>query len=214
MENRINLISGKDKNSDISKQLDLYLEYPELRSGILQAEPKTRYKKQVQSRLNPGNSPVNNVNARWFRRLINLWPPYWGTGICVSRISPDFKRITVTMKMRWYNKNAVGKHFGGSLFSMTDPFHMLMLMKNLGEGYRVLDKAGGIEFLKPGIGTVTAEFLLTVDTLDQIRKKTASGDKYFRDFTVTIRDERGEAVARVTKTVYVKKIINGYGIKG
>jgi acyl-coenzyme A thioesterase PaaI-like protein len=208
MKNIISFPPSKHQHDSLPKQLDRYLEYPELRSGCVPIEQKSQSKKQMLASLLPqsnlSRSPVD-MNAIWFRRLINLWPPYWGTGISVSHVSTDFKQITVTMKLRWYNKNAVGKHFGGSLFSMTDPFHMLMIMKNLGSGYMVMDKAGGIDFLKPGKGTVTAEFLLTEKMLDQIKEKTASGDKFFQDFTAVIRDEQGEEVARVTKTVYIRK---------
>ena len=147
-------------------------------------------------------SPVN-INAVWFRRIINWWPPYWGTGIHVARVSPDFKHITVLMKMGWYNKNAVGKHFGGSLFAMTDPFYMLMLMKILGDDYRVLDKSGCIDFIKPGLGTVIAEFCIDDVTVSQIRDKTASGNKFLPEFIVEIKDENGQEIARVTKTIYV-----------
>ena len=76
-----------------------------------------------------------------FKRKLNLYPPYWGTGIFVKKISPDFREIIVQMKMTWYNRNYVNTHFGGSLYSMTDPFFMLMLMQILGKEYIVWDKA-------------------------------------------------------------------------
>ena len=38
----------------------------------------------------------------------------------------------VRMGLGWYNRNYVGTQFGGSLYSMTDPFFMLMIMENLG----------------------------------------------------------------------------------
>src|SRR5258708_26936269 len=54
------------------------------------------------------------------RRWINLWPPFLGAGIRVKRIAPDMKAIDVEMKLRFWNANYVGTHFGGSLFAMTD----------------------------------------------------------------------------------------------
>ena len=41
--------------------------------------------------------------------------------------------IDVEMKLRWWNANYVGTHFGGSLFAMTDAFYMLMVMAKLGK---------------------------------------------------------------------------------
>ena len=66
------------------------------------------------------------------RRWINLWPPFLGAGIRVKHIAPDMKAVDVEMKLRLWNANYVGTHFGGSLFAMTDAFYMLMLMHHLG----------------------------------------------------------------------------------
>jgi len=62
-------------------------------------------------------------------------------GIRVRRISADFQTIDVEMPLRFWNRNYVGTHFGGSLYSMCDPFFMVMLMENLGPDYIVWDKA-------------------------------------------------------------------------
>ena len=50
------------------------------------------------------------------RRWINFWPPFLGAGIRVKHIAPDMKAVDVEMKLRWWNANYVGTHFGGSLF--------------------------------------------------------------------------------------------------
>jgi hypothetical protein len=62
------------------------------------------------------------------------------------------------MGLTRYNRNYVGTQFGGSLYSMVDPFYMLMLMENLGRDYIVWDKAASIDFISPGKGPVYAEF--------------------------------------------------------
>src|SRR6267154_5665180 len=61
------------------------------------------------------------------RRWINFWPPFLGAGIRVTHIAPDMKAVDVEMKLRFWNANYVGTHFGGSLFAITDAFYMLML---------------------------------------------------------------------------------------
>ena len=40
----------------------------------------------------------------------------------------DFRTARVRLKLRWYNRNFFGVHFGGSLFAMTDPFFALSLI--------------------------------------------------------------------------------------
>ena len=140
-----------------------------------------------------------------YRMMFNLYPPYLGAGIRVKRISPDFRDIVVQMKRHWYNRNYVGTHFGGSLYSMTDPFYMLMLLKNLGPEYIVWDQGASIEFLKPGKGKMTAHFQLTESQLEEVRENAEDGEKYTPTWPIEVVDEGGEVVARIQKTLYIRK---------
>jgi hypothetical protein len=139
------------------------------------------------------------------RRWINLWPPFLGTGIRVRRIAPDMKSIDVEMKLRWWNANYVGTHFGGSLFALTDAFYMLMLMATLGDDYIVWDKAATIHYRKPGRGTVRAEFRISDSQIDDIREKLKTLTKYEPTFTVEVKDESGVVIAEVEKLIYVRR---------
>ena len=145
------------------------------------------------------------MNANLLRRGMNMWPPFWGAGIKVKEISPDYRRVVVRLKLGLTNRNAVGVHFGGSLFSMTDPFFMIMFHENLGKSYVVWDQAAKIEFIKPGTGTVKAVFEITQEQIDEIVAAADSGDKVLRDFVVEVKDVNGDLVCRVTKTIYVRK---------
>jgi hypothetical protein len=139
------------------------------------------------------------------RRWINLWPPFLGMGIRIQRIAPDMKAVDVEMKLRFWNANYVGTHFGGSLFAMTDPFYMLMLMANLGRDYIVWDKAATIRYRKPGRGTVRAEFRLSDSQIDDIREKLKTLPKYEPVFSVEVKDEAGVVIAEVEKVLHVRK---------
>lgn len=145
------------------------------------------------------------MSPRLFRSLLNWWPPFRFAGIAVEYISPDYRQIKVALSLRWYNRNYVGTHFGGSLFSMTDPFYMLMLLQVLGKAYIVWDKSASIEFIRPGKGKVTAQFEITDAILQNIYQQTASGEKYLPEFQINIVDESGEIVARVTKQLYIRR---------
>jgi acyl-coenzyme A thioesterase PaaI-like protein len=115
------------------------------------------------------------------------------------------KSIDVEMKLRWWNANYVGTHFGGSLFAMTDAFYMLMLMANLGRDYLVWDKAASIRYRKPGKGTVRAEFRLSDSQLDDIREKLKTLPKYEPTFKVEVKDEQGIVIAEVDKLLWIRK---------
>lgn len=141
---------------------------------------------------------------QWFRRFVNVWPPFVGAGISLESIADDFSEATVAMKLRFTNTNYVGVHFGGSLYSMCDPFYMLLIMNRIGTDYIVWDKAAEIEFKKPGKGTVKAHFKVTDAMIEDIKEKTESG-KYLPVYDVDVIDESGDLVATVKKTLYIRK---------
>jgi acyl-coenzyme A thioesterase PaaI-like protein len=145
------------------------------------------------------------TGAGGMRRAFSLFWPYLGAGVRVDHIAEDFSEARVSMGLRWYNTNYVGTHFGGSLYSMVDPFFMLLLMNRLGRDYIVWDKAASIDFIRPGKGRVSATFVLTEAMLEDVRQHTASGEKYLPVWPVEIRDEAGELVARVDKTLYIRR---------
>jgi len=140
-----------------------------------------------------------------FRFVMNGWPPLFFSGIRIKHMSADFKTARVELKLRPWNKNAVGTHFGGSLFAMTDPFCMLMLMAQLGDKYVVWDKSAEIEFIKPGKGTVSADFAISQSLIDDIITNTANGEKYLPQIPQFIKDEQGNIVAKLNRTLYIRR---------
>ncbi|HSN21742.1 MAG TPA: DUF4442 domain-containing protein [Usitatibacter sp.] len=146
-----------------------------------------------------------DFGAGGMRRLFNWWPPFRGAGIYVREIAPDFRSATVELRMRLLNRNYVGTHFGGSLFAMTDPFFMILMMKNLGPEYVVWDKQGTVRFLKPARGTVIARFQLPAERIEEARAATSSGAKFEPTFRVDIVDAAGETVAAVEKILHIRR---------
>jgi acyl-coenzyme A thioesterase PaaI-like protein len=135
----------------------------------------------------------------------NYWPPFFFAGIRVTRITQDIRHIQVKLKLRFWNANYVGTQYGGSIFSMTDPFYMLMLINNLGSEYSVWDKSATIRYLKPGRTDLTAEFLLTEEDLDSIRKNVHENGKMYWIRKIEVKDLNGELIADVDKTLSIKK---------
>ena len=144
------------------------------------------------------------MKASTLRHIFNFWPPFLFAGVHVTEMSSDWRYARVELRMRPWNRNYVGTHFGGSLFAMTDPFWMIMIKESLGRDYYVWDKAAEIEFVKPGKGTVHAEFRLDDATLDDIRQTAADGRKHLRWMPTEIRNAQNETVVRIRKQIYVR----------
>jgi proline racemase len=138
---------------------------------------------------------------------MNIWPPFLGAGIRVRRLSSDWTEIDVEMKLHGWNRNYVGTHYGGSLYSMADPFFMVMLIQNLGKDYIVWDKSASIRFKKPGRGTVSASFRLSQEQIREIKQalNTHENEKIERVFTVEVKDESGSVVAQIEKLLHIRR---------
>lgn len=139
------------------------------------------------------------------RRIYNLYPPYVGAGIHVDRISDDWREVDVSMQLRWFNRNVVRTHFGGSLYSMIDPHLMISVFQILGDDYVVWDQSASIRFVRPGRGRVRCEIRLSEDDIADIRRNTAEGSPYRPSYALTILDEDDEVVAEAHKELYVRK---------
>ncbi|WP_372741253.1 DUF4442 domain-containing protein [Neptunomonas sp.] len=144
-------------------------------------------------------------SPRVLKFALNIYGPYLGAGIRITHIDPEWREMHVRMKLRWYNRNIMGTHFGGSLYAMVDPQMMLMLMNRLGKEYIVWDQAAEIEYVKPAKGTVEAHLSLSDAQLDEIKRKTSGGVAYRPSFEIAIRDLDGIVVSKVKKVLYVKR---------
>src|ERR1700727_2843057 len=141
----------------------------------------------------------------WRLRYLRWWPPMLGAGVRVTRIDKDLRAGDAEMRLTRWNRNYMGVHFGGSLFSRTDPFYMLMLATNLGREYVVWDKAASIRYKKPGLGRVRAEFRLSEERLAEIRKVLEVEGRTDARFVVEIKDEGGGVVAGGERGVFLRK---------
>ena len=145
------------------------------------------------------------MTPRLLRFGMNIWPPFLFTGIHVTDIGADWRSARVELRLRPWNRNYVGTQFGGSLFAMTDPYWMLLMLHALPRDYIVWDKAGAIEFVKPGRSTVHAEFHLSDAVIAEVKAAAANGDKVLRWFDTDVIDVGGEVVARVRKQLYIRR---------
>lgn len=146
-----------------------------------------------------------SLRTRLMRWGFNWWPCYRGTGARVTFIASDWREVRVRLPLSWRTRNVVGTIFGGSLYASVDPFYMIMLMKNLGPGFVVWDKAAAVRFRRPGRGTLTATFRLDPAELTEIQDLLNVRPKVDRTYTVELSDRAGTVHAVVEKVVHIAR---------
>ena len=148
---------------------------------------------------------MKTLKPKTLKRVLNLWPPLWGAGIRVIELAEDWSFAKVRLRKYWFNRNYVNTHYGGSLFSMTDPFYMLLFLHKMGRDYVVWDKKAEIKFIKPGRKDVYAEFNVSEQQVSDFKQQLESQDKIEPVFEVDIMDTDGTLIAKVWKTIHISK---------
>lgn len=147
----------------------------------------------------------DQLTPAMLRDRLNAWPPFTGQQISVTEVADDWSRARVRMELTEENGNYYGTAFGGTMFSMVDPFFVILAAQQLGDEYMVWDKAAEIDFVAPGRTSVTAEVQMPAELVDELRAEAADGAKVLRWFDVDIVDEHGTVVARARRQLYVRR---------
>jgi acyl-coenzyme A thioesterase PaaI-like protein len=137
--------------------------------------------------------------------LLNAYVPYVGAGVRIRRVAPDATWFEVEMRLRPWNQNYFGTHFGGSLYAMCDPFYALILTENLGPNYTVWDKEASIAFKRPGRGVVRARFEVSPERIKEIRGLVDDQGKAVVSFHADVVGEDRAVVATVEKHLSIRR---------
>jgi hypothetical protein len=148
---------------------------------------------------------VKSAKAKLF--FWNFYPPFLGAGIRIEEAAEDFSSLTASLTPKWWNRNYVGTLFGGSIYSLCDPFHMVLLMHRLGNDFKVRDKGAEIRFLKKGVEKVWAKFEISRDVEDEILRSRE--EVMERKFTVEVKNIHGDSVAQVVKILHIRNLRMG-----
>jgi acyl-coenzyme A thioesterase PaaI-like protein len=144
-----------------------------------------------------------------FRAGINQWPPFSGQRVSVTAIADDWTSVDVRMELQPDNANFFGTAWGGTLFSMLDPFLPILIERQLGEHesgvrYAVWDKSAEIDFVRPGTTAIHARVDVPAEVIEEIRTETNDGDKHLRWFEIPLLDEADQVVAVQRRQIYVR----------
>jgi acyl-coenzyme A thioesterase PaaI-like protein len=144
-------------------------------------------------------------NTRLRRWGFNVFPAYRGAGARITYIAADWREIRIKLPLNWRTRNYVGTIYGGSMYSAVDPIYMIMLIKLLGPGYVVWDKAASIRFRRPGKSTLNARFIVDQAETEAIQVALADQPAIDRVYQIDLVDAEGVVHASVEKTIYIRR---------
>ncbi len=140
--------------------------------------------------------------TRWY---FNWAPVIRGTGAWITYIAADWREVRVKLPLTMRTRNYVGTIYGGSMYAAVDPWYMVMLIKILGKGYIVWDKAASIRFRKPGRSTLYARFTLDDAEIQRIRDELQTARSIERTYPVELTDASGVVHAEIEKVIHLRR---------
>ncbi|MFQ5663587.1 MAG: DUF4442 domain-containing protein [Terriglobia bacterium] len=146
-----------------------------------------------------------SLKSKLIRWRFNFFPAYRGTGARITYIASDWREVRIKLPLSWRTRNYVGTIYGGSMYAAVDPFYMVMLIRTLGPGCLVWDKAATIRFKKPGRTTLYARFVLTEEELRSIAAALREAPAVDRTYRVDLTDAAGIVHASIEKTIYITR---------
>lgn len=146
-----------------------------------------------------------SLQSRLTRWKFNLFPAYRRTGARITYIAADFSEVRIRLPLNWKTRNVVGTVFGGAMYAAVDPIYMVMLMRLLGPGYIVWDKAAAIRFRRPGQDTLYGCFSIAPEEVDLIRGHLQTHSKLDRVYPAELVDAAGKVHATFEKTLHIRR---------
>jgi Domain of unknown function (DUF4442) len=138
-----------------------------------------------------------------FRSLMNWYPMYFGTGGKILFWASDSSEVHLRLRLNIWTYNYVGTIFGGSMFSASDPFYMVMLLRILGPSFVVWDKSAIIKYKKPARTTLYAKLEVTNVVLHEIKNSIKEQGHTTHDFLIQWIDKDGTVNAEIQRHCYI-----------
>lgn len=147
------------------------------------------------------NSPARLIEQ--FKQLLSTG----NTGGEIIYISKSLNHLTLKLPLNDNTKNFMGIMFGGAIYAATDPIYLCLLWYRLGDGYLLLDKTSQIEYLRPGLSDLRADFYVDDTEIALIKTTLESKKSLIREYLVELKDENKKLVCKIRKNIYIRKAL-------
>lgn len=148
-------------------------------------------------------SKQESFKSKSFRRAMNWYPMFFATGAKILFWSGDWSEVHLRLTLNIWTRNYVKTIFGGSMFSATDPFNVIMFMHMLGKDYVVWDKSASIKFKRPGKDPLYAIFKISDETLEKVKSEVKASGETTHIAHIQWLDKEKNVYAELERTIYI-----------
>lgn len=146
---------------------------------------------------------TESFKSRLTRVMFNYFSIFLSTVAKVTYLAADYKEIHLKLPLSWRTRNYVGTIFGGSMFASTNVLYLLVV-KNLGEGYIVWDKASCIRCKSPAKEPAYTKAVLSDEEIELMKTELLNTDKIDRVYFLDLIDDTSDICASIEKTIHIQ----------
>ncbi|AZZ37016.1 DUF4442 domain-containing protein [Bdellovibrio sp. qaytius] len=146
---------------------------------------------------------TESFKSKSFRRAMNWYPMFFATGAKVLFWSGDWSEVQLRLTLNIWTRNYVKTIFGGSMFSATDPFNVIMFMHMLGKDFVVWDKSASIKFKRPGKDPLYALFKITPEVLEKVKAEVQASGETTHIASIQWIDKDKNVYAELERHIYI-----------
>ena len=149
------------------------------------------------------------VSERVLKWAMRMYPPLLFQGIWVQKFEKGFTGARVKICNNILNRNYNRSIFGGTIFSASDPFYVILFHQILGKkGYHVKLwlKHASIDYIRPANCNLYFSIRLSDEDIKEALHKLDGDGKFIKTFPVKITNKEGVLYAMVHNEVYIKKL--------
>jgi hypothetical protein len=151
--------------------------------------------------------PKRKYSSKNLKRAMNLFPPLLVNRIRIAEADSEFKKLRVTIKYSWLNKNIQKSIFGGSIFSAIDPFYAVMywqIFNTRNIPMIIWIKKAEIDYIKTATSNLYMDFELSENDIDNAVSALKENEKYEVWHTVKVYNSHSELCTESRVLVYIR----------
>lgn len=144
-----------------------------------------------------------SLKSKSFRTAMNWYPMFFATGAKIKFWSADWSEVHLRLTLNIWTRNYVKTIFGGSMFSATDPFYVIMFMHMLGKGFVVWDKSANIKFKRPAKIPLYMLFKISPELLEKVKDEVKTSGETTHIAHLQWIDKEKNVYAELERTIYI-----------
>lgn len=146
---------------------------------------------------------TESLKSKSFRIGMNWYPMFFATGAKINFWSGDWSEVHLRLTLNIWTRNYVKTIFGGSMFSATDPFYVIMFMHMLGKDFVVWDKSAHIKFKRPAKIPLYAIFKISPELLSKVKEEVNHQGETTHVAHIQWIDKNKNVYAELERTIYI-----------